>query len=244
MSLYSLCNFSYKHYSKILENVKKSFKFSNYEEFSSNDIILRHDVDVSLDAALKIGKIESDLGICSTFFILFHAELYNPFSLNSSKIVSKLIKMGHKIGLHYHSTFFVENNLDPSTNIAKEIELMESHYKTTIKVVSSHDSSISKKILLNLPEGVVDAHSEEFIKNRKYFSDSVQNWREGCLCQNYTKYEKLQVLTHPIWWTEDNKNRNQILNEMEDGELNNHKKSVAYLRKKYQNYILELENSH
>ena len=243
MNQSSYCNFSYYHFHETLDRIKKSFKFSNFQDYSSNDIILRHDVDVSLEAALKIAEIENELGICSTFFILFHAELYNPFSLNSSKIISKLIQMGHKIGLHYHNTFFLENNLEPSKTITKELELMESHYNTSIKVISSHDPEINKKISLKLIKDVVDAYSDEFIKNRKYLSDSVQNWREGCLCQNYTKYKKFQVLIHPIWWTENNKNRYQILHELEQGELNNYKKSVNYLREKYQNYISELENS-
>lgn len=243
MNQSSHCDFSYYHFHETLDRMKKSFKFSNFQDYSSNDIILRHDVDVSLEAALKIAETENELGICSTFFILFHAELYNPFSLNSSKIVSKLIQMGHKIGLHYHNTFFVENNLDPTTTIAKEIELMESHYNTSISVISAHDPRINKQISLKLPNGVVDAYSEKFVKNRKYLSDSVQNWREGCLCQNYSKYEKFQVLIHPVWWTEDNKNRNEILHELEKGKLNSYKQSVEKLRLKYQNYISELENS-
>ena len=71
----------------------------------------------------------------------------------------------------------------------------------------------------------------------------MQNWREGCLCLNYSKYENFQVLIHPIWWTEDNKNRNEILNELGQGELDSYKQYVEKLRLKYQNYISELEKS-
>ena len=66
-------------------------------------IILRHDVDCSLELALKIAEIENHLGIDSTFFILFHLELYNPFSPSASKIINQILKLVHNIGLNYNT---------------------------------------------------------------------------------------------------------------------------------------------
>ena len=45
------CNFSYKHYTDILKELKKSYTFTTYRSASNNDIILRHDIDATLHAA-------------------------------------------------------------------------------------------------------------------------------------------------------------------------------------------------
>lgn len=192
------CNFSYDHYTSILIEAKKFHKFSTFEDYSDNDVILRHDVDVSLDAAVKMAKIENRLGISATYFILFHAELYNPFNYESLRQVSEFLKLGHKIGLHYNPSLY-QTKSNSSKILKKEIELTELHYETQINVVSSHDPSINKKLSIELPHGIIDAYDEEFTINRKYLSDSVQNWREGCFCNHINKREKFQILIHPIW---------------------------------------------
>ena len=95
-------NFTYEHYTNILQELKKSYKFTSFKNATTNDIILRHDVDASLHAALKMAKIEKELDISSTFFILFSSEFYNPISVDGSKIIREILSLGHKLGLHYN----------------------------------------------------------------------------------------------------------------------------------------------
>lgn len=235
------CDFSYSHYQDTLKKIKKTHEFTNFVDCSDNDIILRHDVDISLSSALKMAKIEKNLGIKSTFFILFQAELYNPFSTDSTSTIKEILKMGHHLGLHFDSSFIIKNKLDPSETIKKEIEIMEQHYNTEIKVISPHDPGVSMKLSLKLPKGVFNAFSEPFIKNRKYLSDSVQNWREGCFCQHFENYDRLQVLVHPIWWSTDAKSRKEITQILHGGE-DNYQKDVDYLAKKYDNYMTNINS--
>ena len=101
-------NFTYDHYTSILQELKKSYKFTSFKNATSNDIILRHDVDASLYAALKMAKIENGIGISSTFFILFSSEFYNPISVGGSKIIREILALGHKLGLHYNELFIFE----------------------------------------------------------------------------------------------------------------------------------------
>ena len=57
------CNFSTSHYIQTLKNYQKTHNFCFFDDCSSNDIILRHDIDFSLQDALRIAKIENELGI-------------------------------------------------------------------------------------------------------------------------------------------------------------------------------------
>lgn len=236
------CDFSYSHYEEVLAEIKKTHKFTNFMNSSSNDIILRHDVDCSLELALKIAEIENHLGIDSTFFILFHSELYNPFSLSASKIINQILKLGHNIGLHYNTSVISQIKKNPVDIIRKEIEILEEHFKTSVSVISAHDPSVSKKFEIRLPDSIVDAYSKQYTMQRKYLSDSVQYWREGCFCKHYKNYDSMQVLTHPIWWTKDNKGLKEIMKSFVGGEWDNHKHQVENDMKKYKKYRQEMSS--
>ena len=58
------CDFSLRHYKEVLEYAKKRYSFLTFSEFSkskkkTNIILLRHDIDYSIDKALEIAKLES-----------------------------------------------------------------------------------------------------------------------------------------------------------------------------------------
>ncbi|MDH3361889.1 MAG: hypothetical protein OEL51_06010, partial [Nitrosopumilus sp.] len=59
----------------------------------------------------------------------------------------------------------------------------------------------------------------EILKQTKYISDSGRYWREGCMCKHINKHEKLQILTHPIWWVNKFDTRKDVLLEFEKNEI-------------------------
>ena len=208
------CEFSYSHYKNTLQDIKKTHRFSSYQDSSNYDVILRHDVDYSLESAVRMAEIEKQLEVRSTYFILFHSEFYNIFNPSSIKKINQLLKADHYLGLHYDASVLLEINHNPSDIIKEEIEMMEKHFQTEIKVISAHDPSIQQKISLKLPSKILDAYAERFTVDRKYLSESVQYWREGCFCKNIYENKKLQILIHPIWWTEDGMNMKSIMKKM------------------------------
>ena len=63
--------FSQKKYLELIEffkNLNYEFKFFHNRILPTRNIILRHDVDIDIDSALLISKIEKALGVRSTFF--------------------------------------------------------------------------------------------------------------------------------------------------------------------------------
>jgi len=114
---------------------------------------------------------------------------------------------------------------------------MESHYDTKLSIVSAHDPGIVN-LQINLSNNIKNAYSDEFVKNRKYLSDSVQNWREECICMNYEKFDKIQLLIHPIWWTENNLSRKEILDSLKN-KNSEYFKIITSLEQKFSNYMKE-----
>ncbi len=85
------CSFSLEHYFEVLITLKKEFTIGavgDYEKLrkSKKFLMLRHDVDFSLDYALRLAKEEIKNEIRSTYFILIHGEYYNPFDKKNRKL--------------------------------------------------------------------------------------------------------------------------------------------------------------
>jgi len=236
----SHCDFSYEHYLNTLKSFKKDHSFSAYSNFGNKDVILRHDVDFTLESAFEMAKLENGIDTQSTYFLLFHCNLYNIFSAESTRLIKKILGLGHKIGLHYDSNYFLENNLNPNEVIIDEIETMKKHFGSQINVITAHNPSITAKLEIHLPSDIIDEDSVKFKTNRKYLSDSVQNWREGCFC-NYIDENRLNLLIHLVWWTRDNKNRIEILENLVGGEMDIHKKEIESLKKFQDDYLNKLK---
>ena len=78
--------FSYDEYKLILEALKR--KKTTFDDALKGEFtILRHDVEFNIDRAQKMGAIDKEYGIKSTFFFQVISSAYNPFSVkNKAKI--------------------------------------------------------------------------------------------------------------------------------------------------------------
>lgn len=215
-SLSVFCDFSYRHYISILTHAKEEYAIGSFREYSrlkkfDKFIIMRHDVDYSLKAAVAIAKIESRLGIRTTYFLLLHSPYYNILEETEARRVREILDMGHQLGLHFDNGFYSQNDQEISRHIAFEARLLSDYFGTQVSVFSQHDAyrqTLPTFKATGLPRYVF---APEFRNGMKYISDSVQNWREGCLCRHLGRNSRLHVLLHPIWWSYRTISRQEIL---------------------------------
>ena len=66
----------------------------------SRDVILRHDVDLSLDAALRMAELEAEAGAAATYFLMTRSEFYNLDAPSGVEAIERLRELGHRVGLH------------------------------------------------------------------------------------------------------------------------------------------------
>lgn len=237
------CNFSFQHYFEVLNYAKKHYAIGpvmNFEKLKKQKkfIILRHDVDFSLERALILAKKEFQHKICSTYFILLHSPFYNALSLENAEIISKISEMGHEIGLHYDTNFLVRSK-SINIQIKNEIQILESIINKKIMYVTQHNPLTSKSSTIQNHDGVIDIQKSTIMKVCKYISDSVQNWRSGCMCQHIDKNYNLQILTHPIWWNDKPKNKTQILKTLRQYYIHSLTTHLASINKLYSDYLKE-----
>lgn len=199
--------FTYEELKNLIE-VSKTEGYS-FEKFGFNGntkhIILRHDVDFSLSAALKMSEFENKLGISSTYFILVSSDFYNVFSMDNKRIIRSIQDYGHTIGLHFDETVYLDSGLDSLRKyIDFECSILSSIIGININVISMHRPS-KKMLELNLNlDNIVNTYSNKYFKEYKYISDSRFHWREDVLSVvTNGKHDRIQLLTHPFSYNEE-----------------------------------------
>ena len=187
---------------------KNQFVFSSYDDvIDSKQAIIRHDIDLSLDKALRIGEIEKSYNVKSTYFLLLSTDFYNVFSISGQKAINKLLQYGHEIGLHFDEQKYVKDAGNPDLicqHIISEAETLSKATGCPVTKVSMHRPS--KGIIdcdLSIP-GITNTYGAKYIKEYKYVSDSRRRWREPI--DEYIEngsYDKLQILIHPFWYNDN-----------------------------------------
>jgi hypothetical protein len=240
------CDFSYRHYFGILNFAKEKFKIGPIKEFEKlrNEkkfMILRHDVDFSLEYALFLAKNENKIGVRSTYFILLQGNHYNALSIKNVKIIKQIHGLGHEIGLHYDS-YLIKSKKLLNSRIRKLSDILENIIGEKVVSIAQDNPSILKGVNARDSSDFLDAMNPDLLKNTTYLSDSGQNWREGCACKHINKINNLYLLIHPIWWSEKSNKREDILQKFQDHDIKKTFNRHKNIQKNLQSYIQKLKD--
>src|ERR1700733_1366834 len=69
-------------------------------------VLLRHDVDFSLDLAAEMASWEAARGIHADYFVQVRSPLYNAMSADSRRAMAEILEGGHRIGLHFDASLY------------------------------------------------------------------------------------------------------------------------------------------
>jgi len=183
-------------YISLLKNANNIICVKDYKNYSSG-LILRHDVDISLDFAFDIYKLERDNGIKSTFYILLTSDLYNPFSFKNRLKLQEMVKNGFEVGLHFDPVAY-GNSSNILENFKREILLFEKHLDIKLHSYSMHNPSITGEYI-KYPK-LIDAYSSDIFSDERYISDSLFSFKGKDLKEYIEKSNSsfIQLLIHPI----------------------------------------------
>lgn len=229
-------DFTEKYYKSILKKIKNKTIF--YDEINDYDnfTLWRHDIDVSVHRALSLAKIEKNLKVKATYFVQLGSYFYNIFEKKTKNLIMKIIDLGHDIGLHFD---FNQYNIDDKKNflyyLNYEKKIIEDLLKVNIRVFSFHnpDKDILKYDNI-VYSGMINTYAKFFSDNVKYCSDSNGYWRFERL-EDFLekKNEKIQVLTHPVWYQKKILTpRKKIIRSIK-GRANNNLNDYDKILKKY-----------
>jgi catechol 2,3-dioxygenase-like lactoylglutathione lyase family enzyme len=175
------CAFDLDHYCDLLEAAQAGgYRFAFFDrEPEAGTILLRHDVDLSLDAALRMAELETTAGAAATYFLMTRSEFYNLDSASGEAAVERLRALGHRVGLHaVWPQVDRDERFDP--------------------VLAWHNPD--PDYMREPVDGLVNVMEAPWAD--VYRSDSNQHWRQGCPHDELraSTFEWLQLLTHPEIW--------------------------------------------
>lgn len=210
--------FTYEAYIELISLLKRNnYTFSKYTNFNkiNKPVILRHDVDISLEKALDMAKLEFQNGVSSTYFVLLSTNFYNIFSKESNEILFEIMDLGHEVGLHFdEKRYEIKDEEDLEKYIQYEKDVLEKALNKEVNMVSMHRPS--KWILENDIQfkSIINTYSIEFLHHFKYVSDSRMHWREDIISViKSNDYDRLHILTHPFWYANERQDINEKLVE-------------------------------
>lgn len=211
-------DFSYDYYRKLLRVLQETFDvrtLSEYPECRSSGervAIVRHDVDVCMERAVELARLEHQVGVRSVYMVNPDTPLYDID--DERERLFEIRDLGHEIGLHCDLTSMTNDarndELDVDRGLSRREEKhvedarrrLESIGLDSITSLSFHRPVT--RVLEGPPmiTGMVNAYSSALMS--AYISDSAGRWREGPPIQTIPAPapDVLQVLTHPVWWAE------------------------------------------
>src|SRR4051812_33617850 len=91
------CDFSLEHYRELLRAAAAGgYRWAGFERPPEpGDLLLRHDVDLSLEAALVLAEVEAEEGAWSTWFLMTRSSFYNLAAGEGVQAITRLRELGH-----------------------------------------------------------------------------------------------------------------------------------------------------
>jgi hypothetical protein len=223
------CRFSLDHYVEILgAALAQGYRCLGFLAFlcappaaDEPTLLLRHDVDLSLDDAVTLAEQEARLGVRATYFVRVHAERYNPFSPSGYRCVQRLLQLGCEVGLHYEVGHFAVEGRSAEELLAAEKAVLEAVTGVAVVGAAAH---LPKQLAAPLERATLtrlglryEAGEERFNLDTAFFSDSNRVLRNGCPLDVIGRRRRLYFTAHPYWWVHPNVDPAPVVRFLQSG---------------------------
>ena len=191
------CAFDLSHYRDLLHAARDGgYRFAVFdEEPGPGALFLRHDVDLSLEAAVRLAELETDEEATATYFLMTESVFYNLASPEGEAAITRLRELGHRLGLH-------------------AVHPRAEHDERFDSVLAWHNPDAE---YMTAPvDGLVNVMAPPWFATETYRSDSNQRWRHGCPHDELRAgaFPWLQLLTHPEIWVYEGETMAQTMRSM------------------------------
>jgi hypothetical protein len=214
--------FNIQDYKKILKVLKSKYHFCKFNEKKTikYKLYLRHDIDFTLTPILEFLKVYKQLNIKANFFIMISNQNYNILTKKNLRIINKIQKNSHCIGLH----------LEETKNLEKDMKINYNYFKNFFKlskIISIHVPT--NKTLFKSFNNFSNTYERKYFNIDNYASDSGRkvSFLEKIIKLIEDDQKKIQLLIHPMWWFLNKKKINKFM--------------IYSYKKDYLNYIKTLK---
>jgi hypothetical protein len=187
------------HYRELLEAAEAGgYRWAGFDRVPEpGDVFLRHDVDLSLEAALEMGRVEHELGVRATYCLMTESAFYNLGSPVGLQTQRQLRQWGHRVGLH---AVYPRAELD-------------GRFDNVIAWHNPEPGYMHEPVV-----GAVNVMEAPYFTPGRYRSDSNAHWREGCPHDELRTgaLEWVQLLVHPEIWVYEGETMGETMRSLLD----------------------------
>tara|TARA_R110002124_G_scaffold55108_2_gene156062 strand:- start:25839 stop:26585 length:747 start_codon:yes stop_codon:yes gene_type:complete len=203
--LSAFCRADYQTLLEALLN--RGYDFVDLEGLASGVqvVFCRHDIDMSLTYAAEMAELEHAMGIKATYYVLLSTRMYNLADAESRSLLRRMADLGHTVALHFDATKYGDDRESLEQAAADECALLEAISGSAVTSLSFHRPAKSLLGLEGLFAGRAHTYEPRFFSRVAYISDSNGGWHHGHPLDHVAVKagEAIQLLTHPIWWMQD-----------------------------------------
>lgn len=221
-------DFSYAFYRKILSVFKSDLSprrlsdaLGGQDPSGKPIAVMRHDVDVCPQIALRMATVEHEEKFASTYLFLTDSPLYKLEDPATGSAMRQIAAMGHEIALHFDIDDGARVMRRGMAEVEEQINVAAQRIAAmsgvAVESLSFHRPLDLETLKADRVAGLVNAYGPSLM--RRYLSDSNACWREGNPLQSLSsaKGQALQMLVHPIWWGETHLSRQDRLEQYCEG---------------------------
>lgn len=167
--------------------------------------LLRHDIDVNMDFALRMARVEAENGVRATYFVMLRSPAYNLMSRHSTQAMAEIVSLGHEIGVHFDAAHPAAQGCDLIEEVRREADIVAQCAGAEVRAVAFHQPSafiLGNDVII---DGLINTYSSSQMAGWHYMSDSNRNWKgkDPFRLLGEAIHPKIQVLVHPMWWVSE-----------------------------------------
>jgi len=242
---------AYQSYLEIL--ISNNYNFLCFQDYiknttlkSSNICLIRHDVDRKAINALNMAKLESSIGVISSYYFRTKRSSFN------TNVIKQIALLGHEIGYHYECLSDTNGDMEKALKLF-EIELNKFREIVPVNTISMHGRPFSKFDNRDIWR---DSKNHDYLKSKlnilgelyididysniAYINDTGRNWtsnknnvrdkvnsnvdtnfsntKEMQLFLKMSEANKIVFQIHPERWTDSN--MEYITQHIKDNSIN------------------------
>jgi hypothetical protein len=217
--------FDYATYWSLLSGIAATHRIVPFADLRDGEpdapfCILRHDVDYSPAAALRLAEQEAARGIRATYFLLAGTNYYNLLAPEQAHFAPELAKLGHEVALHYDVRSFLPYPREEWLRLlrAQATLLCELSGQPVTSIAMHQPALHGDDPFRGADHGFLNAYDDRFTQEMTYVSDSCRAWRDrewGMLTSGALP-RKLHLCLHPINWSDTDRDREAIFRNVHD----------------------------
>jgi hypothetical protein len=218
-------SFDYATYWSLLSGIAATHRIVRFTDLREREpdgpfCLLRHDVDYSPKAALRLAGQEARRGIRATYFLLAGTAYYNLLAPEHAGFARELVAMGHEVGLHYDVRSFLPfPRHDWRRLLLAQATLLGEVAGQPVASIAMHQPALhGDDPFRGEDHGFLNAYDDRFTREMTYVSDSCRAWRNSGWSMLATGAfpQRLHLSLHPINWGESDRDRETIFREVHD----------------------------